>query len=97
MAPVKAAAADCLGADERVRHARIFVFTADRNRRRSPTSAWWLWITRIHSHGAEIAAVAGSRQLQLGNQICRFQVVWEIGKPVRIGYIHAKLVITSAM
>ena len=33
---------------------------------------------------------------QLGSQICMFHVDCEIGMPVRIGYIHAKFVITSA-
>jgi hypothetical protein len=33
---------------------------------------------------------------QLGSQISRFHVDCEIGKPVRIGYIHAKFVITKA-
>jgi hypothetical protein len=33
---------------------------------------------------------------QLGSQICRCQVDCEIGMPVRIGYIHAKFVSTSA-
>src|SRR5881628_742376 len=35
-------------------------------------------------------------QRQLGSQICMCQVDCEIGRPVRIGYIHAKLVITAA-
>jgi hypothetical protein len=34
--------------------------------------------------------------LQLGSMISRFQVPWEIGSPVRIGYIQAKFVMTSA-
>ena len=33
---------------------------------------------------------------QLGSQICMFQVDWEMGRPVRIGYSHAKLVMTTA-
>jgi hypothetical protein len=34
---------------------------------------------------------------QLGSQICMFHVDGEIGMPVRIGYIHAKFVMTSAI
>ena len=34
---------------------------------------------------------------QLGSQICMFHVDCEIGMPVRIGYIHAKFVMTSAI
>ena len=33
---------------------------------------------------------------QEGSQICMFHVDCEIGMPVKIGYIHAKFVITSA-
>ena len=33
---------------------------------------------------------------QLGSQISRFHVDCEIGRPVRIGYIQAKFVITRA-
>jgi hypothetical protein len=33
---------------------------------------------------------------QEGSQICMFHVDWEIGMPVRIGYIHAKFVMTRA-
>ena len=35
-------------------------------------------------------------QRQLGSQISMFQVPFEMGMPVRMGYIHAKFVITSA-
>ena len=38
----------------------------------------------------------GPNQLHEGSQICMFQVACEIGMPVRIGYIHAKFVSTSA-
>ena len=34
---------------------------------------------------------------QLGSQISMFHVDCEIGRPVRIGYIHAKFVMTSAI
>ena len=37
-----------------------------------------------------------SAQRQLGSQISMFHVDCEIGMPVRTGYSHAKLVITSA-
>lgn len=33
---------------------------------------------------------------QEGSQICMFQVACEIGMPVKMGYIHAKFVMTSA-
>jgi hypothetical protein len=35
-------------------------------------------------------------QRQEGSQICRFHVDCEIGMPVRMGYIQAKFVVTSA-
>ena len=38
----------------------------------------------------------GKNHRQLGSQICMFHVDCEIGMPVRIGYIHAKFVITRA-
>ena len=43
-----------------------------------------------------LSAISTRGYRQLGSQICMFHVACEIGIPVRIGYIHAKFVITSA-
>jgi hypothetical protein len=59
---------------------------------------------RAISHGCTQAQIATGNVVsareqnyrQLGSQICMFHVDWEIGMPVRIGYIHAKFVMTSA-
>jgi hypothetical protein len=48
------------------------------------------------SQQPSVQSSAPPRYRQLGSQISRFQVDCEIGKPVRMGYIHAKFVITKA-
>lgn len=56
-------------------------------------------VNRDHSHGCNLVPRAEDRTqtyLQDGSQICMFHVDWEIGMPVRIGYIQAKFVSTSA-
>ena len=73
------------------------IHTRDVHASRRQFSGWssilrlGLWITRSdHSH------FSGENHRQLGSQICMFHVDCEIGMPVRIGYIHAKFVITRA-
>ena len=52
-----------------------------------------LWIIRNHDPGVSLAK---RTYRQDGSQICMFHVDCEIGMPVKIGYIHAKFVSTSA-
>ncbi len=60
---------------------------------RTPNSTSRLWNSANHDPGVDLAR---SNYRQLGSQISMFHVDCEIGMPVRIGYIHAKLVITRA-
>ena len=50
----------------------------------------------FRERGGAAISRAKLNQRQLGSQICMFHVDCEIGRPVRIGYIHVKFVITSA-
>ncbi len=61
---------------------------------RAPKSTSRLWNSANRDPGVGLAA---PNYRQLGSQISMFQVDCEIGIPVRIGYIQAKLVITTAM
>ena len=61
----------------------------------TPKSTSRLWNSANHDPGVDLAGAQNYRQL--GSQISMFQVDCEIGMPVRIGYIHAKLVMTTAM
>ena len=68
---------------------------SDRAWVRTPNRPNGCGISRI----ATLASISRlwSNHRQLGSQISMFHVDCEIGMPVRIGYIQAKLVIISAM
>ena len=84
--------ADRLTADKYLTHA-VMLSIGNDNRPCPLRLHTGLWITRNYSPERNLNAKV---QRQDGSQICMFHVDCDIGMPVRIGYIQAKLVITSA-